>query len=174
MPVYFIQAAEAARVKIGYSADPPGRLDELSTGSPVPLALIAVMPGDPSDEAQLHERFAADRTHGEWFRRSPEIEAFIAEMIEQHGAPAARGRRQRGPGLGPGPMQPLRDFLNSAGLSAAEFARQIGAKPITVYFWLHGQRRPRAAFFGPIRAASGLQLHQLRPDLFGDQPGRAA
>lgn len=68
--VYFIQAAESGRVKIGIAANPVRRLAELQTGSPEPLRILGVIPGGARLESQLHARFADDRLHGEWFRPS--------------------------------------------------------------------------------------------------------
>lgn len=78
-PVYFIQA-DNGLVKIGVSADPMNRLEGLRTGSPLRLRLLGVIPGlGVVGEHELHERFAASRSHGEWFRPTPELATYIAE-----------------------------------------------------------------------------------------------
>jgi hypothetical protein len=38
------------------------------------------MPGDRSVEQHLHRRFAEYREYGEWFRRTPELEAIISSL----------------------------------------------------------------------------------------------
>lgn len=75
MAVYFISDGEF--VKIGYSANPDGRLGEIQTGSPKLLTLIATMPGDTELEQAFHYRFAEYRTVGEWFQ----ITGLLAELL---------------------------------------------------------------------------------------------
>lgn len=65
--VYVIGSLVVRPVKIGVSDDPEERLDDLQTGSPVPLVLLWQVHGGQRLESMLHERFAAYRTHGEWF-----------------------------------------------------------------------------------------------------------
>lgn len=57
------------RVKIGVSNDPMRRVDKLQTGSPKPLTLSGIIHSRDAKkmENQLHERFAEQHTHGEWF-----------------------------------------------------------------------------------------------------------
>lgn len=76
--VYFIGARSLARVKIGQTqGSPHERMRALQTGSPERLEVLAMVHGGPSLEAELHERFAASRVHGEWFDRTPELDAFL-------------------------------------------------------------------------------------------------
>lgn len=83
--VYFVQPAAGGLVKIGVAADVKSRLATLQTGSPVPLRVLAVLPGGgQAAEAELHERFAHLRSHGEWFEPAPELLAYIRE----NGVPA--------------------------------------------------------------------------------------
>lgn len=78
--VYFIRERRpAGMVKIGSARSPTNRLRGLSTGSPVPLELMAVMPGFPADEAEIHRRFKANRERGEWFRLDAGLHAFIIQ-----------------------------------------------------------------------------------------------
>jgi hypothetical protein len=65
--VYLIGSALTRPVKIGVANNVQSRLDELRTGSPVPLHLIWKTPGDNDLEYSLHEYFAPYRIHGEWF-----------------------------------------------------------------------------------------------------------
>ena len=73
--VYFAQTVEPTdgRVKIGCSYKPASRLVALASGSAYPIRIAAVAPGDFSTERALHEFFAADRLHGEWFRCSERL-----------------------------------------------------------------------------------------------------
>lgn len=79
--VYFVQAEKLGLIKIGYAADIRERLRSLQVGSPDRLTLIgAIYDNDAlSIEAQLHSRFRDDREHGEWFRPTEALLAFIAE-----------------------------------------------------------------------------------------------
>lgn len=79
--LYFIESECAERhVKIGIAANPQRRLIKLQMCSPYRLRLLAVFPGKASLEQELHQRLAADRLHGEWFRRSDRLLAAIAEL----------------------------------------------------------------------------------------------
>lgn len=65
--VYLIGSALSRPVKIGVAGNVQGRLDELRTGSPVPLHVMWKTRGDRDLEYGLHEYFAPYRIHGEWF-----------------------------------------------------------------------------------------------------------
>ena len=76
--IYFIRPIGAhGPVKIGCSKDPKGRAHTISIWSPVPLEIVAVAEGGHEYERALHERFAKDRMHGEWFAASSELTALI-------------------------------------------------------------------------------------------------
>lgn len=78
--VYFIEAPEVGRIKIGYSADDPdGRFAKLDIASPVRLVKRALMPGSLKIERAAHLRFAAFRVKPEWFEFVPEIREYIDE-----------------------------------------------------------------------------------------------
>jgi hypothetical protein len=78
--VYFLQADGGGPVKIGRSANPQARVEELQQGSPVQLRLLAVCRGGHRREAELHRQFAAQRLHGEWFRPGTELLAFVGGL----------------------------------------------------------------------------------------------
>ena len=80
--VYFI-GTEHGPIKIGWSANPRSRLAALQIHQAEPLILFCATPGSLQEEACLHELFKADRMMGEWFRRSPELEAEI-ERLRAH------------------------------------------------------------------------------------------
>lgn len=73
--IYFIEAEIANLVKIGYTRNIQSRVGGLATFSPVRLRLIGLIYGSTADEEALHRQLAAHRSHGEWFRRSPEMDA---------------------------------------------------------------------------------------------------
>lgn len=69
-------------VKIGFVSDRSllqDRLHTLQCGSPLVLTVAATMDGERSTEQSLHKKFAHERYHGEWFRLTPELCAFIEE-----------------------------------------------------------------------------------------------
>jgi hypothetical protein len=82
--IYFIQADGIGHIKIGFTdnEDAMARLNNLQTGSPVPLRLLHVMPGTMEDEKNLHRRFAATGVGGEWFRPTPALLALIPEAAK--------------------------------------------------------------------------------------------
>lgn len=79
--VYFVRGGDL--VKIGYSAHVSQRVDALRIGSPVPLTLWYLRNGDRELERELHDRFADDRSHGEWFHVSDAITEFVADAWAQ-------------------------------------------------------------------------------------------
>jgi hypothetical protein len=77
--VYFIGCE--GNVKIGIANSIEGRLKTLATGHYNELTLLAVVKDAPGTlEYELHQRFAAHRLRGEWFRLVPEIQAYIDEV----------------------------------------------------------------------------------------------
>lgn len=78
--MYFIRSENGGPIKIGYSRDPEGRCDQLQTGHPYRLRVIARLPGDRALEHQLHVRFSTIRLCNEWFDSSPELLTFVQEI----------------------------------------------------------------------------------------------
>lgn len=73
--VYVFRAGD--RAKIGFSTNVPARLKACQTGSPLPLSVWRVFEGGRELERELHERFADEREHGEWFRVSDRLRDFV-------------------------------------------------------------------------------------------------
>ncbi len=74
--IYFAQVSN--RVKIGRARDVAARLAQLQTGSSSPLRLVAVLDDVPESlERRLHQFFAADRLHGEWFQVSAPLASLM-------------------------------------------------------------------------------------------------
>uniref|UniRef100_UPI003F496332 GIY-YIG nuclease family protein n=1 Tax=Nonomuraea sp. CA-251285 TaxID=3240002 RepID=UPI003F496332 len=65
--VYVLGSPGSPRVKIGYTSDLPARLTTIQSMSPVPLAILWTHPGGRELEACLHQYFATQRRHSEWF-----------------------------------------------------------------------------------------------------------
>jgi hypothetical protein len=77
--VYFV-GGDDGPIKIGYTATLHRRLRALKNSSPIAVRLLAAVPGDATLERAYHQRFAADRQHGEWFARTPDLIAAIKEI----------------------------------------------------------------------------------------------
>lgn len=78
--VYFIQAAESKRIKIGYTeCKPESRLLSLQTGAHERLILLGFMPGTLKEERDIHKRFSVESLGGEWFSPSSELLKFVEE-----------------------------------------------------------------------------------------------
>ena len=81
--VYFISEPNLERIKIGFSADPKSRLQQLQTGTPYELTLMGVVDGSLSLERHLHDTLADYRVKGEWFTAAPEVRFFINCLLAQ-------------------------------------------------------------------------------------------
>ena len=80
--VYFMrQIGGGGPVKIGWSSNPRARVYAYNTMSPYPLEIVATIDGGIWLENRFHVRFGHLRSHHEWFRESPELDAVIAEVL---------------------------------------------------------------------------------------------
>lgn len=59
------------------------------------LRLLAVIDGDRKAEAKLHDRFAACRVKGEWFKACPELMDYISSLPKPPAEAVKRSRRFR-------------------------------------------------------------------------------
>lgn len=76
--IYFIQAGEGRRVKIGHTDGPvEARLAALQTGCPDTLRVLAVVEGTRADESWLHVCFSGLRVRGEWFVFGRPLQDFL-------------------------------------------------------------------------------------------------
>lgn len=81
--VYFLRpVGQSGPIKIGCSATPAKRLRTIEIWSPLLLELVASAPGEHRHEWALHQQFAKQRLHGEWFSISPELSALINHVAE--------------------------------------------------------------------------------------------
>lgn len=78
---YFIGGTSGA-IKIGFSVDVASRLKAIRSHSPIPVSILAVRDGGEARETAYHRQFAEHRLHGEWFERTPDLEAEIARLNE--------------------------------------------------------------------------------------------
>lgn len=84
--LYVIQSAITGAVKIGRSSDPEKRLQELQTGSPHKLRLLAFYEGKGDMEKFLHRmvnRYRLRVEKGEWFSEEclPNLPEWIYEKL---------------------------------------------------------------------------------------------
>ena len=90
--IYFIKPIGAdGPIKIGCSIAPQARLECLYTWSPLPLEVVAFVPGTFPDECFLHQCFAADHSHREWFHFSPKLRDAIEAIRAAGTVDAVRG-----------------------------------------------------------------------------------
>lgn len=78
--VYFVRATGLDLIKIGTTDTLTKRVDALRAASPAPLELLKHIAGDVRRETTIHRQFKHLRSHGEWFRATDELVAFIAEV----------------------------------------------------------------------------------------------
>ncbi len=76
--IYFMRSGDM--VKIGLTGDIERRVRAIQASSPLPVDLLATVPGGLSKEWELHSRFSAHRQHGEWFRLGKEIQRYLEEL----------------------------------------------------------------------------------------------
>lgn len=77
---YAIEAVGTGLVKIGAAADLQERLFKLQYPCPVELVVIAKAVGNI--ERRLHAELTEYRAHGEWFRKTEQVMAAIADNME--------------------------------------------------------------------------------------------
>ena len=74
--IYFAQTGDNRYIKIGYASQVDKRIEGLRTASPLPIKLLASLPGDVPIERQIHARFEGLRANREWFHAHRDIVAF--------------------------------------------------------------------------------------------------
>ncbi len=71
--VYFIRAGLSGPIKIGFSKNPLRRYQDLQSGNPEKLRLLAIHPGGAELERTLHRYFKPSRLLNEWFDPTDEL-----------------------------------------------------------------------------------------------------
>jgi hypothetical protein len=80
--VYFVVCPDTGRCKIGFTKGKvEKRIASLQTGSASRLSLVAMHPGTPDTERRLHDKFEANRLHGEWFGISDGLRAYLVVTV---------------------------------------------------------------------------------------------
>lgn len=154
--IYFIQCGD--RIKIGHSAKPKMRFNKIASDAPMPCKMLGVIEGGLDVEREVHQNFANQRVHGEWFLTSDRLFRFIdanATMPEDKRAASEHSilcgiKVKRG--------------------DKSRIAKALGFRNSAVTHW---------KAFPPehctvISSVLGIPRHQLRPDIFGHEKGIAA
>lgn len=80
MAVYFVQPESGGPIKIGIARNVARRVASMQIGNHERLLVLATMPGGAAQERDLHAMFSKERMHGEWFRPSARLSAYIAAL----------------------------------------------------------------------------------------------
>lgn len=75
--VYFARTNPSGLIKIGYSGNPDLRAGTLKYEIGEPLQILFTIPGGRVQENGFHKRFAAYRSHGEWFHEAGKLHDFL-------------------------------------------------------------------------------------------------
>jgi hypothetical protein len=78
--VCYFMGGDDGPIKIGYSVNVKSRLQSIQNASPTRLRVLATSSGGIFRERAYHIHFAAHRLKGEWFERTPEIQAEIDRL----------------------------------------------------------------------------------------------
>lgn len=76
--VYFIESGEGGPIKIGVSSCVGQRMYDMQISNPEKLSCLLTVSGGVPLELMLHKVLHGSRIRGEWFRRSIELDVFIA------------------------------------------------------------------------------------------------
>lgn len=77
--IYFIEAMGLGLVKIGWSATPVPRIQQINSTSPVPTSVIGLTTGTQADEAAMHEFYRDCHHRFEWFHLTNQLRKYIME-----------------------------------------------------------------------------------------------
>lgn len=111
-------------VKLGRSKDVDRRFGDLTRSSPTPLELLASIPESFVSEDDAHAQWDSLRAHGEWFKRTPELDAWIARLARRGRQIRAYYERRDGDAY---PMPPRRRLLRLAKVDA-QVEQRIAAR----------------------------------------------
>lgn len=82
--IYFVRNTRSGDVKIGYSADPAKRFQQLQCPCVDRLEMIGAAPGDKMREKQLHRRVDHLHVRGEWYRDHPDLNNLIDSVLRPY------------------------------------------------------------------------------------------
>lgn len=156
--IYFIECI--GRVKIGFSLDPYNRLNKVAADAPFPCAIIGVVSGDRSMEADIQARWKHLHCHREWFAASKELLDWVAKNTSVR--PTKKGRMRKS-GDERKPHGEMCGFTVKRG-TKGQIARECGLTPPAIAQW----KKVPAEYCEIVSRITGLDLQILRPDIFTD------
>lgn len=84
--IYFVQCkSEPSHIKIGISGNIKVRFQNLNHNSPQPLKFLGAFRTYDFFEKAIHDLFADESRHGEWFYPSERLINFVAKLVADHG-----------------------------------------------------------------------------------------
>ena len=82
--IYFLHAPQARTIKIWFTTMLSDRLAKLRNGSPEHLELLKTIKGSVAIEQTLFIMWSKHRLHGEWFRATPDLLAYITDLEAEY------------------------------------------------------------------------------------------
>ena len=79
--VYFVEAGDSGKVKIGTSMCVKNRLSQLQGASPERMSLLLSIEGGQRVESEIHKLYKAERIRREWFSKSGALAQFLDTSI---------------------------------------------------------------------------------------------
>ncbi len=158
MAVYFIQAGSTDAVKIGSARDPEARILDLQRSNHEKLRIIRIVDGDMRAERWFHDRFSAQRSHGEWFTFVPEmltVELGNSALMDRHGPVGQRSPTNT----------PSARIIQRFG-GAAKFARSLGKSESVIHSWKKIGRIPSKHHEEILQAAKQAAIGLTHSDFF--------
>ncbi len=78
--LYFVEAAEVSRIKIGLTGNLDARIQAIRTSSPVKVSLLHSLRGTARQERALHCRFIESQDHCDWFNATDDLRSLIETL----------------------------------------------------------------------------------------------
>lgn len=92
--IYIMQAGDA--LKVGLTNAPERRLSQIQISHHARVILLHLFEGGREEEMALHQKYAADRIGGEWFRPVPEL---LSGDVGLPALPIPEMKLRRGPSI---------------------------------------------------------------------------
>ena len=122
--IYFIQAGEGGRIKIGCSHNVARRLEGIRCSSPFPIRLILETDGDVDFERTLHRAVEQHRVHMEWFEPHQDVIDLIEEVRTGQISP---------PDFDPQPSRRERNFRHGLMENVLIRANRVGVSDLALF-----------------------------------------
>jgi DNA-binding phage protein len=113
------------------------------------LSIVATFPGNTGLERALHRKLKDSHIRGEWFKRTPEVDAAIAEL---KGSPVTTNHD------GGDPVSRLSDWIARSGMTCKEFATRAQVTPGALSRIFERRSTPRLATIFQIQEATGGEI----------------